>query len=1009
MKKYRLLKQEFVFELILAVFALLGAGSPLFALPGTEPDENGVCRFDFSIPNSWKLDSGEAAILPSADGVQGAVLQVKGNGKGGNRWVLSGFPYKKVYEASPQHLCMFRFKVRAVDKMGGSCMAGPLFSFKDFPISESWKTCSMIFPLSERINKDAVRLILYAGRSTLQFAEAEILPVFASFGDQKLASGEKYDPQAGTWLFQSQFNEEGGSWSPALQDFKASFNTNRWSFGEGAYLTYCFQAPENELFNGGQITVNIGYYSSGALLTEYSFDGKIWKKAGEITQSASAQFDFPKEKTKKIWIRFLGGPKCGLQINSFRVSADLLSDSGKIVRSKADTTICEGAPRAGSIVRGRTVFWEVVKGDYLVPLDLLASLKISNAKSGEQIGEQKLQWKDKNGKDHFADLRCRYYNNDYYRTDYGVRLQAPGEKEIGFWWTDSTHKICPERKIPSMKIDQKGSQSLYLEAAANDRESVQLVLYPKNASTIGSVQIGDFESASGKTISAENVEVRRVYYHDVQAPSDRISAIGLLPDALPPLTENVKIAAKTNFPIWLTVNVPSKTAAGDYTGSVSISIRSDQDQEAKVRTFPIKLHVWNFELPELNTVETSFGFNPSLCWKYHHISKQEDKVRLLDKYFRLLGRNRISVYDPMPFSPVGRKYVVDKEHPEKSYAVLDFTAFDQGFEAAMKNYRMNRARLSLPGMGGGTFVSRIEPQIAGHKLGSPEFEALFASVARQTEQHLIEKGWIDQFYLYWFDEPEEKDFPFVRDGMKRVKKYAPRIRTMLTTEPRQGFAGDAGLGKIDVWAMIIDRYDSRRAEECKAQNEILWTYMTNVPTPYCTQFMEHSAADLRVWLWQSWKFNCPGVLIWTINYWTSSTAFPDPDHPQNPYLDPGVYQTGYGLAKGAKHLWGNGDARMVYPPLSCAVPAKEANFDDPVPSIRLEMIREGIEDYEMLVLLKKKLAERKDLSPARKAELEKLLEVPTEITSDWTRFTTDPQPIYRHRAKVAKAIEELNK
>lgn len=1001
-----------IFYLLIVVFYSVIWTETIFSetgssiLSGSEPDEKGYCRLDFSAPNRWRLDSGEGSILSSADGVQGSVLQVKGNGQGGNRWIMSGFPYGKVRDASRQGLCLFRFKARATEKVSGSCMAGSLFSFQNFNVSEKWESFRMIFPVSERIQKDALRLILYSGRSTFQFAEAEVLPVFASFGPLGLTSGEELDTQKGIWSFQSQFKDEGGSWSPALKDFHCVFNSNRWHFGKGSYLTYSFQAPGQEFFYGGSLALNIGYYSSGSLLIEFSTDGKNWEKIGEVTNSSRGTFDFSKVKTKTIWFRFRGNEQCGLQMDQFRIVSNLsnASDQNKNASLLSDYT--EGVPRSNHILRGKTIFWEMIDGDPQIPDELLQSLDLPQDKMGYQTCKKDLRWKDPSGKECAATIQCRYLNYDYYREDYGYRLNIPDqENEIDVWWTDATHKIWPDRKIPEKNSRIKEAHSILLTAAANDLESSQLVLYPKEDSTVGPIHITDFISEKGERISAQNVEIRRVYYHYVQDTSDLISPIGLLPDALPPFEEEVKIAAKTNFPIWLTVFVPSKTIAGDYSANLSISLRSGNDQTVKKLSVPIKLHVWNFELPVENTIETAFGFNPELCWKYHQIQKETDRVKLLDKYFRLLGRNRISVYNPIPFTFVSRKYIVDKDHPEKSYAVLDFKAFDEAFELAMKKYHFNRARLTLPGMGGGTFVKRIEPEIAGHKIGSPVFEALFASVVRQTEQHLIEKGWIDKFYLYWFDEPEEKDYPFVRDGMRRVKKYAPRIRTMLTEEPQVGMPGDGILGKVDIWAMIIDRYHPQRAEECRVQNEVLWTYMTNVPTPYCTQFMEHSASDLRIWLWQSWKYRCPGILIWTINYWTSATAFPD--HPQNPYLDPGTYQTGYGLAKGTKKLWGNGDARLVYPPLSCATVAKESNFEDPVPSIRLEMIREGIEDYEMLVLLQKCLARATDLSPNRRADLEKLLTVPNEITSSWTSFSTDPAPIYRHRKIVAEAIEEL--
>ena len=114
------------------------------------------------------------------------------------------------------------------------------------------------------------------------------------------------------------------------------------------------------------------------------------------------------------------------------------------------------------------------------------------------------------------------------------------------------------------------------------------------------------------------------------------------------------------------------------------------------------------------------------------------------------------------------------------------------------------------------------------------------------------------------------------------------------------------------------------------------------------------------------------------------------------------------LPPGAKRFWGNGDGRFLYPPLSCQSPSSEPNLDDPVPSIRLEMLREGIEDFEMLQILKSKLAEAKDLTPQQRQKYGELLVVPEEITSDWTTFNFSPDAIYQRRAAVAKAIEELS-
>jgi hypothetical protein len=40
-------------------------------------------------------------------------------------------------------------------------------------------------------------------------------------------------------------------------------------------------------------------------------------------------------------------------------------------------------------------------------------------------------------------------------------------------------------------------------------------------------------------------------------------------------------------------------------------------------------------------------------------------------------------------------------------------------------------------------------------------------------------------------------------------------------------------------------------------------------------------------------------------------------------------------------------------------------------------------------------------------QIEELLQVPASITTEMTRFTSDPAPIYARRSQIAGAIESL--
>jgi len=141
----------------------------------------------------------------------------------------------------------------------------------------------------------------------------------------------------------------------------------------------------------------------------------------------------------------------------------------------------------------------------------------------------------------------------------------------------------------------------------------------------------------------------------------------------------------------------------------------------------------------------------------------------------------------------------------------------------------------------------------------------------------------------------------------------------------------------------------------------------------------------------------------------SAAAYPD--RLQNPYEDPMGWTSGYGTPPGTKLPWGNGDRRFIYPPESAADGNQaEPVLEGPVDSIRWEMLRDGIEDYEYLVILKRLLDARGDKVAAEKqAAFAKLLEVPAKITANMTTFTIDPKQIEKHRDAVARSIEELSR
>lgn len=340
---------------------------------------------------------------------------------------------------------------------------------------------------------------------------------------------------------------------------------------------------------------------------------------------------------------------------------------------------------------------------------------------------------------------------------------------------------------------------------------------------------------------------------------------------------------------------------------------------------------------------------------------------------------------------------------ERLVPEFDWTAWDSSIERAIDLYGFNSFQLPVHGLGGGTFHSRTEPSLLGFMEDTPEYRQLFSAYVRGLESHLRDRGWLDEAYVYWFDEPDPKDYEFVMNGFRKLKRYAPAINRMLTEQIEPELVGGP-----NIWCPLTPDYDPELAAERRREGDRFWWYICTGPkAPYATLFIDHPGAELRVWLWQTWQFEVEGILIWETNYWTSDAAYPD--QPQNPYEDPMGWVSGYSTPAGVRSPWGNGDGRFIYPPEAAA----DANppgplLEGPVDSIRWEMLRDGVEDYEYFVILRDLIEARRDRIPVEElGYFEGLLEVPATVSEGLTVFTKDPAPIEEHRDRIARAIERL--
>lgn len=334
---------------------------------------------------------------------------------------------------------------------------------------------------------------------------------------------------------------------------------------------------------------------------------------------------------------------------------------------------------------------------------------------------------------------------------------------------------------------------------------------------------------------------------------------------------------------------------------------------------------------------------------------------------------------------------------------VDFSEFDQGARKYLDDLRFNSFNLNLQGLGGGTFHSQHQGVLGGFRQDTPEYEVLLASYLGQVEKHLEENGWLGKEYIYWFDEPHSRHYPFVRKGMTNIRKAAPRL-TRFITEHRPG---PDIMDVSEISCTIFHRVEPKVVADLRKQGREFWSYLCTGPkAPWVTLFIDHPAINLRMWLWISFQYQLEGILVWSSNYWTSNTTFPQ-DSRQNPWEDPMAYRMGYGTPFGQVNYWGNGDGRFLYPPNRNVNHDTTKYLTGPVNSIRWEILREGIEDYEYFWLLQEAV---KKASPDQ-SELVKsarqLLDIPESIFSDGQTYTKDPKVLLEYRGRVAETLEAL--
>jgi hypothetical protein len=203
------------------------------------------------------------------------------------------------------------------------------------------------------------------------------------------------------------------------------------------------------------------------------------------------------------------------------------------------------------------------------------------------------------------------------------------------------------------------------------------------------------------------------------------------------------------------------------------------------------------------------------------------------------------------------------------------------------------------------------------------------------QNYLSDLGYLEKGYYYFANEPQDQaDYDAVAWYSQTIKAVAPDLLLMVSEEPKPEIFDHATYtgAKIDLWLahLGIHLKPDVAIERLRNHDEETWIYfLTSTYLPRFNPFtIDHPGADAKLSGWYLWKYRLRGLAYYRFNDW----GF-------NPWTNP--WQNNQ-----------NGEGGMLYPPaVDNSNISYGANGHRFVPSIRLELLRDGLEDYEYLYML----------------------------------------------------------
>jgi len=556
---------------------------------------------------------------------------------------------------------------------------------------------------------------------------------------------------------------------------------------------------------------------------------------------------------------------------------------------------------------------------------------------------------------------------------------------LKIWTAPPTEKILGTQTAPVTR------SPLRIQAARNELEPFQLIVRSPTRQNLAWA-VSDFVKGD-KKIASSNVTLHLVEYVPVTQLSDHFGRIGDWPDPLYPVAKGKKIAfpAGKNQPLWLTVRVPRNAEPGVYSASVSIG----------AGTIPVELEVWDFTLPDEIHLAGEWGFGwSSVVETYKGTiggSVQPCYWDLVDALYEDFADHRLT---PKGVGwPAGLNYPGGVEYDCNGN--LDPGAWGEwGFQDIAEKYLSGgalRNRTGFPSFLIKGPSSNWPPESRPYSFcgktrgdeppGNTDYNAKWFQYWTAVSDYLGSTGdYAAKGVYHIVNEPQTgleaspgNDYDIVAYLARQTKLAAPNVRILVSEQVEEDIYNNPRYpgAKIDVWMPTITNYESERSHDRQlSHGEQVWWYFLygdRPPLPNPT-VMDRPGIESRITPWLAWMERVQGLVYYSTTDWSP-----------NPWTQPWIND-------------GNGDGFMFYPPRdgTIAFDACKKQSNRLVPSIRWELLREGMEDYEYLWLLNRGDPQIGVVNSADTAI--------RAFVASRTLFSRVPVDLYRTRAAVAAKI-----